>query len=99
MGRRFELHDILVQITSNVYFQPPSNIEMEYPCIVYERDAADSKFAGNRPYSYTQRYAVTLIDPDPDCDILAKIKDLPQCEFNRHFTANNLNHDVFTLYY
>jgi hypothetical protein len=72
---------------------------MAYPCIVYERDAADTKFANNKPYDYVQRYAVTLIDQNPDSTLLALIAGLPSCTFNRHFAANNLNHDVFTLYY
>lgn len=72
---------------------------MTYPCIVYERDFAHTKFAGNNPYNYTQRYLLTLIDPEPDSTILPKITGLPMCTFNRHFAANELNHDVFTLYY
>lgn len=99
MGRRLDLHTILVAITPHVYFQPPSGMQMEFPCIVYERDQADTKFADGRPYSYTQRYAVTLVDRDPDSNILDKIKVLPLCVFNRHFATSGLNHDVFTLYF
>lgn len=72
---------------------------MEYPCIVYERDHADTKFAGNRPYSFRQRYQVTLIAKDPDSDILDKIRALPLCLYDRGYAANNLNHDIFALYY
>lgn len=99
MGQRLELQEIFLEIIPKVYFQPPSNVRMEYPCIVYQRDDADTKFAGNTPYSYTQRYQVTLIDPDPDSDILVKIASLPMTIFDRHFAANNLNHDVFTMYF
>lgn len=82
-----------------VYFQPPENIEMEYPCIVYERDDADTQFAGNKPYSYTKRYQVTIIDQDPDSPIPGKVAALPMCRFNRFFVADNLNHDVYNLYF
>jgi len=99
MGRRLELHVIFKEFTPHVYFQAPPNNGMEYPCILYARDNADTKFAGNRPYSYTQRYQVTLIDRDPDSDILDQIAALPKCVFNRHFVADNLNHDVFVLYF
>lgn len=99
MGQRLDLQEILEEITPKVYFQPPSNLTMVYPCIVYQRDYADTKFAGNNPYGYTQRYQVTLIDPDPDTNILGKIARLPMCVFNRHYVVNNLNHDVFTLYF
>jgi hypothetical protein len=72
---------------------------MTYPCVVYHRDNADSAFAGNNPYRLTQRYQVTVIDEDPDSDILLKIWSLPMCLFNRHFAADNLNHDVYVLYF
>lgn len=85
--------------SSNVYFQPPADVQMQYPAIVYQRDQADTEFADNNPYRYTQRYSVTVIDRDPDSDIPAKVASLPQCVFNRFFAANELNHDVFILYY
>lgn len=72
---------------------------MEYPCIVYKRDMARTQFAGNRPYRFTQRYMVTIIDRNPDSLIPAKVRGLPMCLFSRHFVANNLNHDVYNLYF
>lgn len=102
MAPRLELQAILAAMAPNpfkAHFQPPPNLRMSYPCIVYQRDNAETEFAGNRPYSYTQRYSVTLIDPDPDSSILAKIAALPMCIFNRHYVVDGLNHDVFVLYY
>lgn len=99
MSRRLDLHAIFLEIAPKVYFQPPSNTQMTYPCIVYQRDFADTKFAGNLPYSYTQRYQVTLIDPDPDGVILAQIAKLPMCLYDRSFATPGLNHDVFTIYF
>lgn len=72
---------------------------MVYPAIVYQRDDAWTEFAGNRPYSYQQRYQVTLIAKDPDSDIRSKIADLPLSRYERFFAANNLNHDVFVIYF
>lgn len=85
--------------SGNVYFQPPSNVQMQYPCIVYQRDSARTEFAGNRPYNYTQRYQLTHISRDPADETLAKIADLPLTAYNRFFVADNLNHDVFELYF
>lgn len=99
MGQRLELQQYLELLTPHVYFQPPPDNKIKYPCIVYSRDDADTKFAGNRPYSFKWRYQVTLIDPNPDSTILAGIAALPMCTFSRHYKANNLNHDVFTLYF
>lgn len=72
---------------------------MAYPCIVYQRYQEDAKFADNNPYRNTIRYQVTVIDANPDGAIRPKIAALPMCLFNRFFVADNLNHDVFTLYF
>ena len=101
MAPRTELQSLLETIlgSRNVYFQPPANVQMKYPCIVYNRDSANTQFAGNTPYHYTKRYQVTVIDRDPDSGIPDKLAALPSCTFNRFFTADNLNHDVFTLFF
>lgn len=72
---------------------------MEYPCIVYARDSADTTFADNLPHTVTQRYMVTVIDRDPDSKIHQKVALLPMSTYNRFFVADNLNHDVYTLYF
>lgn len=101
MDRRLQLHNILVNIlgSSNVYFQPPSTVQMKYPCIVYSREKIDAKFADNIIYLNKKRYQVTVIDSDPDSSIPGEVMKLPYCQFDRHFTANNHNHDVFNIYY
>ncbi len=101
MGPRLDLQTLLEVIlgSSNVYFQPPANVQMQYPCIVYKRDDAVTEFSGNKPYRYTKRYQVTVIDRDPDSVIPDRVASLPMCLFNRFFTADNLNHDVFNLYF
>ena len=96
---RLDLHAILLTIVDHVYFQPRVNIELEYPCIIYKRDSADTKFADNRPYRRKKRYQVMVIDEDPDSPIPDKVADLPSCVFDRHYTAGYLNHDVFNLYF
>jgi hypothetical protein len=72
---------------------------MQYPCIVYHRDQADTIFADNSPYRNCKRYQVTVIDRDPDSTVPDAIAALPMTIFDRFFTANNLNHDVFVLYF
>ena len=101
MGQRLELQELLKVIlgSDHVYFQPPANVQMQYPSIVYSRDNSDTEFAGNKPYRYTQRYQVTVIDRDPDSGIPNKVAALPMCTHNRFYTADNLNHDVFNLYF
>ena len=102
MGRRLEFQTFLEGVlgSENVYFQPPANVKMNYPCIVYSRDAGDSSFADNASYRYSQRYQVTYIDRNPDREtIIEKIVRLPMCIYRRFYTVDNLNHDVFVLYF
>ena len=99
MASRLELHTVLKTLVENVYFQPPETVKMMYPCIVYERSNADTKFADDRPYAYKKRYQVTVIDKNPDSLIPDQVAKLSQCVFNRHFRADNLNHDVFVMYF
>lgn len=101
MGNRLELHELLCNIlgSRNVYYQPPASIQMKYPAIVYSRDNVSNRYGDNISYMQSVSYQVTVIDKDPDSMIVSDISKLPYCRFNRHFTSDNLNHDVFTLYY
>ena len=101
MAPRLELQALLKTIlgTEYVYFQPPPSIQMKYPCIVYKRDYVDTKHADNLPYSQKKRYQITVIDQDPDSHIPDKVGRLPLCAFDRMYTADNLNHDVYKLFF
>lgn len=102
LGQRPELQALLeslVGVGQKVYFQPPASIQMVYPCIVYERDRLDTRFADNYPYRHTQRYQVTVIDREADSLLIPKVAALPMCVAVRHYTADGLHHDAFTLYF
>lgn len=98
-----QLQEILQEImgvNNKVYFQPPENLKLTYPCIVYERTNALQQYADNEPYHTTKRYTVTLITKTADNDeYLDKLLDLPMCTFDREFKTDNLIHDVFNLYF
>jgi hypothetical protein len=101
MAPRLEFQTLLEGVlgTSYVYFQPPSNVTMQYDCIVYSLDKPKTEYAGNKPYSYTKRYQVTVISRNPDTPIPDKVAMLPTSIFSRYFAANNLHHYVFTIYF
>lgn len=98
---REELQTLLEGIlgSRNVYFQPPESVKLKYPCIIYERSNIHTNSADNMPYLNHKRYTVIIIDEDPDSEIPEKLLDLKYCDFDRHFTSDQLNHDVFTLYF
>jgi hypothetical protein len=101
MGTRLEFQSVLegLQVGLNVYFQPPSNISMNYPAIVYNRDYQRVEFADNTPYSRKRRYQITVIDRDPDSAIPDLVAEMPLTTYVRHYTTEGLNHDIFYTYF
>jgi hypothetical protein len=99
MAPRQQLHQLLKALVDDVYFQPPTNVALVYPCIIYKRDYADTQFADNNPYNHTVRYMITVIDKNPDSDIPRQVAALSMCSFNRFYTVDNLNHDVYSIYF
>lgn len=99
VNRRLELHEILCEIlgSRNVYYQPPASVQMRYPAIRYSRYNIENEPADNIPYKQSHFYQLTVIDSDPDSEIVHKVSKLPMCVFDRHYAADNLNHDVFTI--
>ena len=87
-------------IETNVYFQPPESIQLKYPCIVYDYSRPDLRYANNNPYKVSQRYDVTIIDRDPESEIVKQFIFFgPTVSFNSRFIRDNLRHTIFTLYY
>lgn len=101
MGSRLELQNLLESIlgSRNVYYQPPESIKIKYPAIIYSRNNIDNNFADDIVYMQNHTYQIIVIDANPDSEIVDKISELPMCRYNRHYTSDNLNHDVFILNY
>ena len=102
MARRLELQEKLENIlgSTNVYYQPPESVKLKYPCIIYERYAGNVKFANNKPYNFTRAYQLMVITDDPDEtygeDLL---NEFSMIHYSNHFVKDNLNHEVYVLYF
>jgi hypothetical protein len=101
MALRSDLHELLKTLlgSDHVYFQPPETVKLTYPCIIYERNRVNTRHANDLPYLLKKRYQVIVIDRDPDSEIPDKVANLPLCSFDRFYTADNLNHDVYNLFF
>ena len=102
MASRLELHEELCEVlgTRNVYFQPPESVKMQYDAIRYSLGGKDLKRADDRIYLNTNQYDGVVITRDPDTSIPDKLlAHFEMCSFGRPYTADNLNHYPFTLYY
>jgi hypothetical protein len=101
MPSRVELQTMLENLlgSSYVYFQPPESVKMGYPCIVYSKTASKPLFANDKPYIHHLGYQIMVIDKNPDSEIPGKVANLSLCSFVRHYTVDNLNHDIYNIYY
>ena len=101
MASRLSLQTKLEELNENryVYFQPPSNIQMNYPAIKYEIDRIDTKFADDSSYIRNKRYTITVISKNAKPEIIDELLNLPMCTFDRSYQSDNLNHFVFTIYW
>jgi hypothetical protein len=102
MADRLVLHEELCDIlgSRNVYFQPPATVKMKYDAIRYALGGKDIKRANNKAYKITNQYEGVVITKDPDTTIPDElIAHFEMCSFGRPYTADNLNHYPFTLYY
>lgn len=102
MARRLDFQRKLCQVlgSKNVYFQPPATIKMQYPCIVYSRSTIQSNKADDKHYFGLTRYTVTYIDTNPDSEMpYDLIKAFEYASYDRYYSADNLHHNVVTIYY
>lgn len=102
MGSRLELQTLLEDIlgSRNVYFQPLASVKMQYDAIRYNLSKYDVRRANDRLYLKTKQYEGVVITYDPDSDIPDRmLETLQMCDFGKPYTADNLNHFPFTLYF
>lgn len=100
MGTRLQLHNELLELAPKAYYQPPETVRMEYPCFRYTLSTVDSIHADNREYQGFTRYSVAYISRTHAEEIIKQMKDrFTYCRFDRFYTADNLYHYNFELYY
>lgn len=104
MDKRLELDALLRKVmkdvsgVENVYFQPPENLLLKYPAIIYSRSDIRNRPADDMVYSQFTFYDLTVIDKNPDSLLVYAVASLPRCKFGRHYKSDNLNHDTFMIF-
>ena len=83
----------------NLYFQPPESEKLKYPCIIYSRDSSWDRWGDNGKYLKYKGYNIIYVSRTPDDSAVDALESLPFCSYSRHYVADNLNHDVFELYF
>lgn len=99
--RRSELQAKLEELlgSKSVYFQPPASCKMEYDAIRYSLKTIDVKRANDSVYIDKDCYKLTVISRRPNSPVIRKILQLPYCSYDTNYIADNLYHDVLTLYW
>lgn len=85
--------------SNHVYYQPPENLKMEYPAIRYSKSDEEDIYANNIKYLSMSVYDLVVIDKKPDNPVIKKLLELPYSEFDRHYVADGLNHDIIRIFY
>lgn len=101
-ARRYELQTRLENIlgSDNVYYNPPQNIRLSYPCIVYSMSRKNISRADNVLYKVVTGYDITFMHINPDDSIDAKLLgSFSNSSFNRSFILDNIYHDVYLIYF
>lgn len=101
MASRLDLQSKLEELlnSNEVYYKPPKNTMMSYPAIRYNLKDIVLNHADDSSYTKRNRYEVIVIDKKPDNPVISKLLDLPYCSYDRQYVAENLYHDVLTLYW
>lgn len=82
-----------------IYYQPPENLKLTYPCVIYKLTNIKETYADDLRYSNIRHYSVTIIDRNPDSEYPDRLSNTRYCSFDRSYASENLHHFVFSVYY
>ena len=101
MADRLDLQGLLEELleSRNVYYQSPESVKMQYPAIRYSKKNIQSVYANNSKYLMRDCYELIVISRKPDDPVIKRLLALPYCSYDRPYIADNLYHDVLTIYY
>lgn len=96
---RIELHHMLEALPGvrGVYYQPPESVKLKYPAVIYSRSHIGNVHADNRVYRQDNSYELIVVGAEPDSALAEAAASLPMCRHDRHYVADGLDHDVFTI--
>ena len=97
---RLELHALLEAAYPDltIYYRPPSNLPLEYPCIVYSLAGHDLSHSNNSTYNVGDIFDVSLITVRPGTthsnNPMLKIRG---CTLTTIYSQANLIHNKFRI--
>ncbi len=99
--RRLKLDKLLRDTlgTTQVYYQPPASVQMEYPCIRYNMAKVPVDYADDRAYLIRAKYIVTYITTEPDDPMKETLVETLRTPVIQIYAADGLYHYVYEVYY
>ena len=83
---------------NRVYFQPPENLKIGYPAVVFHLSKIKLDHADDVPYKGAREYSITLITKEPEPEVLDEIIKIPYTTLDTTYISDGMNHFVFTTY-
>jgi hypothetical protein len=81
-----------------IFYNPPSNLLLEKPCIVYTLNKLDSTTANNLTYQTGALFQVTVLSNTPGLlDVDRMLKELPMSTHIRTFISEGIVNDIFRV--
>lgn len=97
MDRR-ELHNRLLEVCPNVYYQPPSLKNIKYPHIKYNRVGMDLRNALDDRYLKRETYQLLVVSSIVDDPIIMKIiEKFPTAVISFYTIRDNLYQTTITI--
>jgi hypothetical protein len=100
---RLFLHSLLETTFPDVtiYYRPPGNILLEYPCIVYERKAFEPTFANTAAYIVGTRFQLSFLSQLPGYSSVQSLYALHGqgliVTSSDSYENDDIVHDVFSI--
>lgn len=90
-----KLKEVADEYGMKVYFQPPDNTRLDYPCIIYKYDTPETQFADNIGYINKMSYEIMVVKTDHELDVIKSLTSkLKRVRFRRIYINDNMYHYV-----
>lgn len=91
-------YSVLKEIVGdNIYFNPPSNLKIQYPCCVCSINDILNKNADDEVYNQNVRYDCTLITKNVNDPLLKELSKINTFRYSRHYVVDGLHHYAFLI--
>lgn len=86
--------------SDNVYYQPPANLKMKYPAIVYSLDGLDVKRFDNTRLINKNCFSVTHIYRNESENLVeTMLKNFEYISFDNRSIVDGIYNDHYTIYW